>query len=137
MDKQDYTTSPPIDPNTPGAPIVNTTSGGHVEGDDINVPFVAILITTCAILLVILVLGLEAWFFHQDNAERTAKSVPQGAPGSPLGILLEEQTAELHTPGPNPRLSTKEATVHRIDINSAIDDTVTRYNTLNTPAAPR
>lgn len=117
-----------IEPDIPGPPVVNVEPGGNTESDGINVPMVTVIVALCAVLLVLIVVGVEAYFFHVDANEKVAKQLPQGAPGTPLGIMLQEQTAELNTPGLNPRLSTADKKVFRISIDKAIEETVTAYS---------
>jgi hypothetical protein len=109
---------------------IRVEEDAHVQTDDINIPLVAVSVAFFAILMLVLVLGLQAWFYNADNAERAAKMIPQGAPGTPLGDMLANQRAELYGDkgSVNPRMG-KDSKAVRIPINDAMDDVVKQYAT--------
>src|ERR1700744_4387444 len=70
--------------------------GSNMQMDDINIPLLAVSVAFFAVCLLICVIGLQAWFYHYDNAERLAKTVPQGDPSTELGQMLENDNQELY-----------------------------------------
>jgi len=82
-----------------------------------------------AVSLLVLVIGLEAWFNNYENAERAAKTVKQGAPGTPLGEMLANDYSELYPPD-GAALNTrfpKEMHVVRIPVDRAMEIVTKQY----------
>jgi hypothetical protein len=65
----------------------NETSSqpGQAQADDINVGFIAIMVAFFAAFLLVSLIGLEAVFYNQVDAETEAKAAPQGSPNTLLG----------------------------------------------------
>ncbi|HUO08625.1 MAG TPA: hypothetical protein VM008_10025 [Phycisphaerae bacterium] len=102
--------------------------GSNMQMDDINIPLLAVSVAFFAVCLLILVIGLQAWFYHYDNAERAAKMVPEGDPSTPLGQMLENAHAEMYgKPVENPRFPKEH--VMRIPIDNAMEMVAERYKT--------
>src|SRR5579884_1694785 len=77
--------------------------GSNMQMDDINIPLLAVSVAFFGVFLLVLMIALEATFYHFDDAERARKMVKQGAPGTPLGEMLANDHAEMYgEPGPNP-----------------------------------
>jgi hypothetical protein len=73
---------------------------GHGEStatDGINVAQVAMIGTFLALGLLVVVLFLQAWFYHADDAERRDKTVKQDDPTTPYGSMVKEHQAILAT----------------------------------------
>ena len=109
---------------------IRVEEDSHTQTDDINIPLVAVSVAFFAVLMLVLVLGLQAWFYNADNAERTAKTIPQGTPGTALGDMLANQHAELYGDkgAANPRMG-KDSKAVRIPISDAMDAVVKQYAT--------
>src|SRR5882757_8552900 len=58
---------------------------GGAQADDINVGFIAVMVAFFAAFLLVSLIGLEAVFYNQVDAEVEAKTAPQGSPGTELG----------------------------------------------------
>ncbi len=79
---------------------VRKEEGGNVQTDDINIPMVAVAVAFFAVLLSVTIVGLQAWFYNRDAAERIAKTIPQDDPRTWLGSRLQVQRADLEGYGP-------------------------------------
>jgi hypothetical protein len=87
-------------PGEPQAPEfvphpVRKEDGHDVQTDDINIPMVAIFVAFFAILLAVVIISLQAWFYGFQEAERQRKLAPQESTLTALGAMLEEQRTEL------------------------------------------
>ena len=58
---------------------------GGAQADDINVGFIAIMVAFFAAFLLVSLIGLEAVFYNQVDAETEAKTAAQGSSGTELG----------------------------------------------------
>lgn len=106
---------------------VRPEPGSNMQMDDINIPLVAVSVAFFAVCLLVLVIGLQAWFYNYDNAEREAKTVAEGAPGTELGAMLENAHAELYgKPQENDRFP-KDQHVMRIPIDHAMQIVAQQY----------
>src|SRR5579871_4195319 len=106
---------------------VRPEPGSNMQMDDINIPLLAVTVTFFAVFLLILVIGLEAWFYNYDNEERLAKTVAEGAPGTELGAMLDNAHAEMYgNAGENPRFP-KDQHVMRIPIDHAMEMVAKNY----------
>ncbi len=107
---------------------IRVEEDAHTQTDDINIPLVAVSVAFFAVLMLVLVLGLQAWFYNADRAERAAKMVDQGAPGTELGDMLLKQRAELYVEKPtvNDRMG-KDSKAMRIPMDQAMDLVVKQY----------
>ncbi len=107
---------------------IRVEEDSHTQTDDINIPLVSVAVAFFAILMLVTVFGLQAWFYNADSAERAAKMVDQGSPGTPLGEMLAKQRAELYVekPSPNDRMG-KDSKAMRIPIDQAIDVITRQY----------
>src|ERR1700761_2488429 len=79
---------------------VRKEEGGNVQTDDINIPMVAVSVAFFAVLLAVTIVGLQAWFYNRDAAERLAKTIPQDDPRTWLGGILQTQRGDLQGYGP-------------------------------------
>jgi hypothetical protein len=106
---------------------VRPEPGSNMQMDDINIPLLAVSVAFFAVCLLILVIGLQAWFYHYDNAERAEKMVAEGAPNTPLGEMLANAHDEMYSkPADNPRFP-KDQHVMRIPIDDAMEMVAKRY----------
>jgi len=122
---------------TPGEPVspeivphaVHEEPGGHTQAEDINIPLLLVSVAFFAVFLVVVIVGLQAWFYNFAEAEKVAKQVPQGGPGTILGEQLATYDHDLHAPaGWNDRPDYGEANkVRRIPIDQAMTATVADY----------
>ena len=104
--------------------------GSNMQMDDINIPLLAVSVAFFAVCLLILVIGLQAWFYHYDDAERAEKTVAEGAPGTELGAMVENAQAEMYgKSGENPRFP-KDQHVMRIPIDNAMEIVANKYEEL-------
>lgn len=78
---------------------VRKEEGGNVQTDDINIPIVGVAVLFFAVLLSVTVVGLQAWFYNRQTAEREAKMVAADDPGTWLGGIVHAQRDELHGTG--------------------------------------
>jgi hypothetical protein len=111
----------------------------HAQADDIQVGFVAALTCLFAALLLVSLIGLEAFFYNAADAEEIAKRVPQGAPSTELGQANAQWSAMLHAKGnvPNVVAAGKEDAAGKMvypkinvePIDSAMEDVVKQYAT--------
>jgi hypothetical protein len=79
---------------------VRKEPGGNVQMDDINIPIVAVTVAFFAVLLAVVIVSLQAWFYSAQAAERASKISPQGSPETWLGAIVIPQRAELQESGP-------------------------------------
>jgi hypothetical protein len=101
--------------------------GSNMQMDDINIPLVAVTVAFFGVFLLVLVIGLQAWFYNYDNAERLAKTVKQGDPSTELGVMLESNHEELYgKASENPRFP-KDQHVMRIPIDNAMQMVAQQY----------
>jgi hypothetical protein len=70
---------------------VRPEPGGNMQSDDVNVSMVAIIGVFAAMLLFLLIVMLQAWFYTWDDRERTAKSEPSVN----LSMLRSQQLDQL------------------------------------------
>lgn len=108
---------------------VEEGSHGGAQSEDINIPLVALMVGFFAVLLLITVFALQAWFYNAQHAETIAKQVDQGASGTPLGDVLSSAHTDLYSKEVtwNDRKEVKPHTQVRIPIDRAIDLTVQSY----------
>jgi hypothetical protein len=132
MQEHHHVKTIPGEPATPEivAHPVHPEPGAHTQAEDINIPLVTISVLFFACFLVVVIVGLQAWFYNFDDAERAAKQVPQGGPGTPLGEQLAIYDHDLHAPaGWNDRIPGGEGRkIRRVPINDAMKFTVAKYS---------
>ena len=110
--------------------------GAHTQADDIPVPFVAVVGLFFAALLVVSLVGLQAYFYNQANAEIEAKTNPQGAPGTDLSNAYLQWNEYLNAQGPkkDPTDPKGQRVNNVVPINLAIADIVKEYrSTIDAP----
>jgi len=78
---------------------VRKEDGHDVQTDDINIPLLGIFVVFFAVLLSVVIVSLQAWFYNVQATERAAKLASQESPATELGHLLQAQRAELHSSG--------------------------------------
>jgi hypothetical protein len=78
---------------------VRREDGHDVQTDDINIPMVAIFVVFFAVLLSVVIISLQAWFYGYQESERAQKLESQESPRTALGSMLQEQRAEIHDAG--------------------------------------
>jgi hypothetical protein len=78
---------------------VRKEDGHDVQTDDINIPLLGIFVVFFAVLLAVVIVSLQAWFYNVQANDRAAKMRPQESTDTELGSMLAQQRAELHTPG--------------------------------------
>src|SRR5437867_1040744 len=76
---------------------VKVEPGEYTQSDGINVAEVATIGTFLAMSLLVLVLVLQAWFYHENDAEAKAKTLPQDDPAMPYGAMVQEHQHVLMT----------------------------------------
>jgi hypothetical protein len=72
---------------------------GGAQADDINVGFIAVMVAFFAAFLLVSLIGLEALFYNQVDAETEAKTAPQGGPNTELGIATAAWNKMLNSEG--------------------------------------
>lgn len=107
---------------------IRVEEDAHTQTDDINIPLVTVSVAFFAVLMLVIVLGIQAWFYNVAAAERVAKTVDQGAPGTSLGDMLAKQRSELYVEKPtlNDRMG-KDSKAMRIPIDQAMDLVTRQY----------
>ena len=108
---------------------VNKEPNANVQGDDINIPLVAASVTVSAILLFVLVVLLQAWYYSSMAVEAEAKIEPW----APLAQVQAKQQEQLNTP----RWVTDDKEVATIPIDQAIDLTVAECNSHPQSGSPK
>ena len=82
---------------------------GNLRMDDINIPMVATGVVFFAVVLGVMIIALQAWFYNKQASERQRKLLPQEDARTELGALLQRQREELQVaPGTqraHPRLA--------------------------------
>jgi hypothetical protein len=122
-------------PGEPATPeivphAVHPEPGAHTQAEDINIPLLTISVIFFAAFLVVVIVGLQAWFYNYAESERVAKQAPQGGPGTVLGDQLATYDRDLHAPpGWNDRIPGGEARkIRRVPIEDAMKFTVAKYH---------
>ena len=120
---------------------VRKEDGHDVQTDDINIPLLGIFVVFFAVLLSVVIVSLQAWFYNVQAAERERKLAPQESVSTELGRLLADQRSELHTPGlardtnpPGTAPASNAANIQRhrrISIDEAMKLTVSNYQGQN------
>jgi hypothetical protein len=109
---------------------IRVEEDAHTQTDDINIPLVAVSVAFFAVLMLVLVIGIQAWFYNVDTAERERKILPQGSAGTALGDMLANQRAELYgNKGEVNSQMGKDSKAVRIPITDAMDAVVKQYAT--------
>lgn len=120
---------------------VRREDGHDVQTDDINIPMVGIFVIFFGILLSVVIISLQAWFYGYQENERSAKLASQESRQTELGKLLHNQRLELHNaaraePRTSPSAATAPATgaavpppppVNRIPIDAAMQRVAADY----------
>jgi hypothetical protein len=131
MQEHHHVKTYPGEPATPEIVphAVHQEPGASTQAEDINIPLVAISVAFFGAFLLVVIVGLQAWFYNYDEAEHVAKQVPQGGPGTPLGEELATYNHDLYSPaGWNDRIPGGEASkIRRVPIDQAMKFTVTKY----------
>ena len=68
-----------------------------VEPDEVNVGLLAVVGTFSAVVVVLIVVLLQAWFYNWRGSMAEAKILPMNSPEAPLGRALVEQQEELNS----------------------------------------
>ena len=97
----------------------DTTPRGH----DVNIAMLATCGIVGGVVLIVLIIGLQAWFHHAHNVEYERKVVSQ--PYVELKSLQAKQLEQLHSY----RLIDKDKGVVQIPIDLAIDRYLARRGT--------
>ena len=92
---------------------------------DVNAPLIVTIGVVSALLLLVAVFGVQAWFFHEEQTELDAKW--KKAPNVQLDALRASQLARIETAGINP--DTKLRTISISDAMQKIVDTGGRLPT--------
>jgi hypothetical protein len=103
---------------------VNKEPGANVQGDDINIPLVVASVAVSAILLTVLVICLQAWYYDSMADEAEAKTEAY----APLIKMRAEQQEQLN----QARWLKEPKGVVAIPIDKAIDLTVAQCNASST-----
>jgi hypothetical protein len=107
---------------------IRVEEDAHTQTDDINIPLVAVSVLFFAMLMLVLVLGLQAWIYNAANSEKLTKTVPQGSAGTALGDMLAKDRSEMYVDKvvPNDRMG-KDSKAMRIPIDRAMELVVNDY----------
>jgi hypothetical protein len=131
MQERHHVKTYPGEPATPEIVphAVHTEPGGHTQAEDINIPLLTVSVVFFAAFLVVVVVGLQAWFYNYAEGERVAKQLPQGHPETDLGRRYAVYDRDLHAPaGWNDRMEGGEAKkIRRVPIEEAMKFTVNQY----------
>ncbi len=92
-------------------------AGSQVERDEIDAGLLGVVGTFIAVVLVLIVVLLQAWFYNWREAFATARSLPATDPSTPLGRALVEQQEQIH----GYRWVNREAKVLAIPIERAME----------------
>jgi len=104
--------------------------GGISASDDINIAQVAMIGTFLALALFVMIVLLQAWFYHADESERVAKTARQDDPATPFGAMIQEHTKILTT-GDMP--DGKGGVHHGVPIQTAMQMVVENPKLLSQP----
>src|SRR5437868_1380491 len=88
----------PKDPEDVPHPVRKET-GGNVKTDDINITILAWFVAFFAVLLAVVIISLQAWFYGVQAKEQMAKTAPQESKGTELGDMLGRQREQLTKAG--------------------------------------
>jgi hypothetical protein len=66
-----------------------------VEPDEVNVGLLAVVGTFAAVVVVLIVVLLQAWFYNWRGSTADATTLPMNSPETPLGRALVEQQEKL------------------------------------------
>ena len=66
-----------------------------VEPDEVNVGLLAVVGTFAAVVVVLIVVLLQAWFYNWRGSVAEAKLLPMNSPETPLGRALLEQQEKI------------------------------------------
>jgi hypothetical protein len=66
-----------------------------VEPDDVNVGLLMVVGTFTAVVVVLIVVLLQAWFYNWRGSTADATTLPMDSPETPLGRALVEQEEKL------------------------------------------
>ncbi len=130
MQKHEHVKTVPGEPVAPEVVMnpIRVEEDAHTQTDDINIPLVAVSVLFFAMLMLVLVLGLQAWIYNAKNSETAAKTVAQGSAGTELGDMVAKDRAELYVDkmAPNDRMG-KDSKAMRIPIDRAMELVVNDY----------
>jgi hypothetical protein len=122
-----------------GAPATS-----HVQSDDIQVGFIAILTVWFGAFLLVSLIGLEAFFYNSADAEAKSKTLAQGSEHTELGQARAHWNTMLSANGkvdnivaPGKEDAAGKMTYPKIDvvpIGKAMDDVVKQYGLGTVPA---
>jgi hypothetical protein len=68
-----------------------------VEPDEVNVGLLAVVGTFAAVVVVLIVVLLQAWFYNWRGSMADAKTLPMNSPETPLGRALVEQQEKINS----------------------------------------
>ena len=68
-----------------------------VEPDEVNVGLLAVVGTFSAVVVVLIVVLLQAWFYNWRGSMADAKVLPMNSPETPLGRALVEQQEKINS----------------------------------------
>jgi hypothetical protein len=81
-----------------GAPNASDLAGQSlVEQDEIDVRVLGIVGVLIAVVVVLIAVLLQAWFYHGKGDLTAARTVPANSPGTSLGRALLEQREQINT----------------------------------------
>jgi hypothetical protein len=88
------------DPNQPGTPHAAPPKGeawpaAGYGGDEVNAGLVAIVGVFAAVVFLLIVVLLQAWFYNWKGQIATARAVPPDSLETPLGRMLAEQQTQI------------------------------------------
>jgi hypothetical protein len=68
-----------------------------VEPDEVNVGLLSVVGTFTAVVVVLIVVLLQAWFYNWRGSVANAKILPSNSPQTPLGRALVEQQEKINS----------------------------------------
>ena len=68
-----------------------------VEPDEVNVGLLAVVGTFTAVVVVLIVVLLQAWFYNWRGSIAEAKILPMNSPETPLGRSIIEQQEKINS----------------------------------------
>jgi hypothetical protein len=100
-----------------------------VEPDEVNVGLLAVVGTFAAVVVVLIVVLLQAWFYNWRGSTADATTLPMNSPETPLGRALVEQEQQLR----GDQSANRQTNLRTIPIEEAMKQIVDEMATVKKP----
>ena len=128
--------SDPRQPDAPHTPSVPAAAHGHgasaVEKDEVSAGVIGIIGVFAAVVLFLIVVLLQAWFYSWKSDLTAANTVRADDPDAPLGRMLVQQQAQINSY----HWISREQGTRAIPVDRAME-LVAQEMAASQPAAPR